>query len=100
MHPFTDSYTLLFLSPVRIHFEGNLLFSDEKESKKAAISFAHFFRKKKKIKNGWIIEAIMKELNPPFGKVVPEGVRVLRGCHNNPWTLCLQHNFHSSSGAN
>lgn len=48
MHPFTDSYTLLFLSPVRIHFEGNLLFSDEKESKKAAISFAHFFRKKKK----------------------------------------------------
>lgn len=39
MHPFTDSYTLLFLSPVRIHFEGNLLFSDEKGSEKEAIYF-------------------------------------------------------------
>lgn len=47
MHPFTDSYMLLFLSPVRIHFERNLLFSDEKESEKEAISFAHVFRKKK-----------------------------------------------------
>lgn len=47
MHPFTDSYTLLLLSPVRIHFEGNLLFSNEKESEKEAISFAQVFSKKK-----------------------------------------------------
>lgn len=92
MHPFTDSYTLLFLSPVRIHFEGNLLFSDEKGSEKEAISFAHFFRKR--IKNGWIIVTIMKELNPPSSwKVVPEGARVLRGCHNNPRMFCSEYNF-------
>lgn len=50
MHPFTDSYMLLFLSPVKIHFEGNLLFSDEKGREREAIPFAHFFRKKKKLK--------------------------------------------------
>lgn len=66
MHSFTDSYTLLFLSPVRTHFEGNLLFSDEKGSEKKAISFAHFFWKE--TKNGLLVVTVVEELTSSPGK--------------------------------
>lgn len=39
-------------------------------------------------------------INPPSWKVIPEGSRLLRGCHNNPWTLDWEYNFQPYSGAN
>jgi len=42
----------------------------------------------------------MKELSPPSWKAVPEGARVLRDCHNNPWMLCWEYNFQPYSSVN